>query len=69
LSSLPPSATIAEVVHTTPLPRLDVLRTLVELHEEGALDLRAPIPRTRSLNRLAASDARTDRYARALRRA
>jgi hypothetical protein len=69
LSSLPPSATIAEVVHATPLPRLHVLRTLVELHEEGAFELRAPIPRTRSLNRLAASDARTDRYARALRRA
>jgi hypothetical protein len=69
LSSFPPTATIAEVVHAAPLPRLDVLRTLVELSREGAIDLAAPTPRPRTLNRLPAPDGRPDRSARALRRA
>ncbi|HEX4336683.1 MAG TPA: serine/threonine-protein kinase [Polyangiaceae bacterium] len=56
LKSPKPSATIAELVHSVPLPRVEALRALVDLEAQGAVEF-VGVPRPRSFAPVVRSNA------------
>lgn len=48
LAAIKPQTTIADLLHGANMPRLDVVRALVELESLGALEFRLAVPRPRS---------------------